>query len=186
MGRPRCSIPPPAAKRRPRQELDRLRQHLDAARSTATATPSSTTSAHGDLELHEHLHRRRADLEHADRDRPATTRASAASRSSSRTAPSSCRSRASNGKIAAFRSTDGGASWSKARHDLGDPLPRRRAATCARARCPPPRSTAPGRSTSPGRTAASAPSCASNDIVFSTSSDGVELERRRRASRSTR
>ena len=52
------------------------------------------------------------------------------------------------------------------------------AAACARARCRPPRSTPPAPSTWPGRTAASEPKCAANDIVFSTSSDGVELERR--------
>ena len=44
---------------------------------------------------------------------------------------------------------------------------------CGPARCRAPRSPATARSTSPGRTAASARRCASNDIVFSTSTDGV-------------
>ena len=67
-----------------------------------------------------------ADLEPAGVDRPVTPRASAASRSCSPTARSSCRSRASTGTIGSFRSTNGGATWSKEVDGLEDQLPRRR------------------------------------------------------------
>ena len=73
-----------------------------------------------------------------------------------------------NGKIAAFVSTDGGASWTQRRrrsrairfHGVAGDLR-------TSLRCLPQRSPVTERSTSPGRTAASVRSALANDIVFS-------------------
>ena len=105
-----------------------------------------------------------------------TTRASAASRSCSRAAASSSRSRALNGTISAFHSDNGGASWSRAVKVAGIRF----------------HGVAGDLRTSPLPTAEIAgdgtiyvawedcrfrKKCASNDIVFSKSSDGVDLDR---------
>ena len=77
-----------------------------------------------------------------------------------------------NGTISAFRSDNGGASWSRAVKVSGIRF-HGVAGDLRTSPLPTPRSQATGRSTSHGRTAASGKKCASNDIVFSKSSDGV-------------
>ena len=77
------------------------------------------------------------------------------------------------GTIGAFRSTDGGATWSKEFDGLEDPVPPELAAACGRARCRPPRSTPPATSTSRGRTAASSRSARPTTSSSARSPDGV-------------
>ena len=97
---------------------------------------------------------------------------SAASPSSCRTAPSSCRTPRTTASIRAFRSTNGGASWepgvfvaSQTQHGV--------VGTCAIRRCRRPRSTGPGRVYVVWHDCQFRSGCASNDIVMSTSTDGV-------------
>ena len=104
--------------------------------------------------------------------RRAARRVSAASRSCSRTGTSSCRTRttaarrARSGRRTAGRVGATACSSTTSRSTAWPP-------TSARSRCLRPRSPETARSTSPGRTAGSAPVCSSNDIVYSTSMDGL-------------
>ncbi len=123
-----------------------------------------------------------------DRDRPATTRASAVSRVVQPDGTvDRARSRASTGTIARVPLAPTAARPGRRRSRSPRSASTASPAACARARCRPPRSTADGNVYVAWEDCRfRAEVLRSNDIVFSTSSRRRELERRRPGSRSTR